>query len=63
MKFLLLNGGLSKSNLTLKFICFGANGVMMLQGSKIRVTMQLKEKHVPFLLVVHSAMHQPNLTV
>jgi len=37
MKFLLLYGGLSKFDLALKLICFGANGVMPFQGSKFFV--------------------------
>ncbi len=32
-------------------------------GSKTRVTMQLKEKHVPFLLGVHCATHRTNLNM
>jgi hypothetical protein len=53
VKFLLLYVGLSKSDLALKFVCFVMDGVMIFQGSKIGVTMQLKEKHVPFYCATH----------
>jgi hypothetical protein len=53
VKSLLLYGGLLEFDLALKLICFGVDGVMMFQGSKTKVTVQLKEKHVPFLLGVH----------
>ncbi len=39
VEFLLLYGGILESNLALKLVCFGTDGVMMFQGSKIRVIM------------------------
>jgi hypothetical protein len=37
VEFLLLYGGILESNLALKLVCFGIDGVMMFQGSKTRV--------------------------
>jgi len=37
--FLLTYGGLSKSNLASKLVCFRANGVTTFQGSKTGVSM------------------------
>lgn len=37
-------GGLSKFNVPSKLVSFGANGVIMFQGTKTRVTKQLKDK-------------------
>ncbi len=37
--FLLTYGGLSKSNLASKLVCFGVNGVTTFQGSKTSVSM------------------------
>ncbi len=55
--------GILESNLALKLVCFGMDGVTTFQGSKIGVIMQLKEKHVPFLLGVYYVMHRINLIV
>jgi hypothetical protein len=37
MDSLLTYGGISKSDLTSKLVCFGANGVTTFQGSKTNV--------------------------
>ncbi len=50
-------GGLLKSNIAKKLVCFGVHGVIVFQGTKIGVTEQLQEKHVPFLIGVHCVVH------
>ncbi len=60
---LFLHGGLSKSNMALKLICFGTNNVTTFHSLKTRVIVQLKEKHMPFLLGVHCVVHRTNLVV
>lgn len=42
-------GGLCDGDSTSKLVYFGANGVMVFQGLKIGVTIQLEEKHVLYV--------------
>jgi hypothetical protein len=63
MDALLQYGGLFESNLGFKLMCFGTNGVIVFQGSKLDVIMQLKEKHAPFMLGVHYVACMINLVV
>ncbi len=39
-------GGLLKSNIARKLVCFGVDGVIVFKGTKIGVIGQLQEKHV-----------------
>jgi len=34
-------------------MCFGVDGITIFQGTKIRVIIQLKEKHTPYFIGVH----------
>jgi hypothetical protein len=61
MDFLFTYGGFSKFDLVSKLVCFGANEVTTFWGSKTSVIVQLKEKHMPFMLGVHYVTHQTNL--
>ena len=42
-------GGLDTATVARKLLCFGADGVSMMQGHRIGVTTQLKEKFAPFM--------------
>ncbi len=39
--------GLNETNLANKLVCFGANGVTILQGVKNGVIAQIMQKHAP----------------
>jgi len=56
-------GGLCDGDLASKLVYFGANGVMVFQGLKIGVTIQLVEKHVLFVTSIHCMAHRCNLTM
>ncbi len=60
---LLTYNGLLEFDLAFKLVCFGVDGVTTFQGSKIGVTVELKENHAPSMLGVHCAAHQINLVV
>jgi hypothetical protein len=61
--YLLNYNSLSEFDLASKLVCFGVDGVTTFQGSKIGVTMELKENHAPLMLGVHCAAHEINLVV
>jgi hypothetical protein len=54
---LIVFGGLLNVDIVNKVDCFGTNGVTMFQGSKIGVTIQLKNKHNPFIVGIHCMTH------
>jgi hypothetical protein len=55
--------GLPPSEIAKKLISFGANGVLVFQGVRTGVTVQLKENHSPFVLEMHCMSHRTNLAV
>jgi hypothetical protein len=63
MGSLLIYNGLSDFPLASKLVCFGIDGLITFQGSKISVIVQLKENHAPLMLGVHYVAHQINLVV
>jgi hypothetical protein len=56
-------GGLPPSEIAGKLISFGADGVSVFQGVRTRVTVQLKDSHVPFVMGIHCMSHRTNLAV
>jgi len=54
-------GGLDVESIANKLISFGADGASTLQDSRSGVTLQIKEKHAPFLIGVHCVAHRCNL--
>jgi hypothetical protein len=48
--FLAIFGGMSKIDIANKVVCFGDDGVIVFQGLKISVIVQLISKHPTFLL-------------
>ncbi len=50
-------GGLIQEERTKRLICFGAYGASILQGCPISVTIQLKEKFAPCMMVQHCMAH------
>jgi len=50
-------GGLNKENLFKKLLHFGADGMNVFQGSKIKVTKQIKGSWAPFSMGVHCVTH------
>jgi hypothetical protein len=54
---------MSKFDIANKVVCFGANGVIIFQGLEIGVTIQLVNKHCPFVVGIHSMAHWCNLVV
>jgi hypothetical protein len=63
MASLLQYGGLSKTNMASKLIMFSANDMLIFQGAKTNVIIQLKEKCTPFMFKVHCVARQTNLTI
>jgi hypothetical protein len=54
MNFMMKGGGLNKEELSKKFLCFGANGMNVFKGGKIKVTKQIKDSWAPFFMGVHA---------
>jgi hypothetical protein len=55
--------GVSVEVLGTKLISIGADGNNVFQGSRIGVTIQMKETTAPFLMGVHCFAHRTNLDV
>ncbi len=55
--------GLLVVDLANKVVCFGANDVIVFQGLKAGVTIQLMNKHNPFIVGIHCMAHQCNLAM
>jgi hypothetical protein len=53
MEALQKGGGLSYVSITHKLLCFGANGVITFQGTKIGVNKQINTNYEPFSIGVH----------
>ena len=56
-------GGLSRSELASKLLCFGSDNVSTFQGSKTGVSTQICEKWAPFSLGMGCCGHRVNLCV
>ncbi len=56
-------GGLSEVNIARKLICFSVDEVTIFHRVKSGVTIQLMQKHVPFVSDVHYMVHCTNLVV
>jgi hypothetical protein len=54
---LVVFGGMSKIDIANKVVYFGANFVIVFQGLKIGVTIELVNKHYPFVVKIHSVAH------
>jgi hypothetical protein len=63
MNSMMKDGRSSKEELSKKLLCFGANGVNMFQGGKIKVTKQIKDSWAPFSMGVHCVAHCINLVM
>jgi hypothetical protein len=61
MDSLPIYGGLFEGDLASSLVCFTVDGVTIFQGLKIRVTLQLTDKHVPFGTRLHYIEHKCNL--
>jgi hypothetical protein len=57
MEALQKGGGLSYVFITHKLLCFGANGVITFQGTKISVIKQINTNYALFSIGVHSMVH------
>jgi len=53
--------GLLKKKTSTRLICFGANRTFLLQGCYTRMTFQMKEKHVIYMMGQHCMTHKMNL--
>jgi hypothetical protein len=60
---MVLYGGLILETMASKLITFGADKVNVFQGVRIRVTIQLKDQNVPFMIRIHCTTHRTNLVV
>jgi hypothetical protein len=56
-------GGLSNEDLASKLVFFAIHGMIIFQGMKTRVIMQLIEKHAPFVTKIHYMAHRCNLAM
>jgi len=56
-------GGLLVVDVANKVVCFGVDSVTIFQGLKIGVTIQLMNKHNPFIVSIHCMAHWRNLVV
>jgi hypothetical protein len=60
INFMMEGGGLSKEELSKKLLCFAVDGVNMFQGSKTKMTKQIKDSWTPFSMDVHCVAHHIN---
>ncbi len=61
MEMLTIGGGFIKNQITQKFICFGANGVNVFQGTKNGVTKYIHDTYALHSIKVHCMTHHINL--
>jgi len=61
--FLVVFSGMSKIDIATKVVCFGVNGVIIFHGLITGVTIQLVNKHCPFVVGIHFMAHFCNLVV
>jgi len=55
--------GMKDANLAHKLVCFGIDKIIIFQGAKIGMTIQLMQKHTPYLSGVHYMAHYTNIIV
>jgi hypothetical protein len=63
MNFMMRSGGVSKEELSKNLLCFGADGMNVFQGSKTKMTKQIKDSWAPISMGVHCVAHHTNLAV
>ncbi len=63
LQSLLIQGGLTEIKIGKKLVSIGANGGSMFTRCRTGVLVQMKEKLVPYLVVVHCCAHPTNLTI
>ncbi len=63
LQTLLIQGGLTKVEIGKKMVSIGANGGSMFTRHRTNVSVQMKEKLAPYLVVVHCCAHHINLTI
>ncbi len=56
-------GGLTQEETTKRLICFGIDGASIFQGCRTKVTFQLKEKFVPYMVGQYCMAHRTNLAI
>jgi len=61
--FLLVFGGMSKSDIANIVVCFGVNNVIIFQNLKISVIVQLVNKHCLFVVRIHCMAHWCNFVI
>ncbi len=61
--FLVVFGGMSKSDIANIVVCFGVNDVIIFQNLKISVIVQLVNKHCLFVVRIHCMAHWCNFVV
>ncbi len=55
--------GMKDANLAHKLVCFGIDKIIIFQGAKIGMTIQLMQKHTSYLNGVHYMAHYTNIIV
>lgn len=63
VKNLLVERGFTKVEIGRKLVFIGVNGGSIFYGCKIGLSMQLKDKLTPYLVVVYCCAHHINLVV
>ncbi len=56
-------GGMNKTKMTNKLVCFGVYGMTTFQGVKFGVLIELMQKHIPFVSDVNNMAHHTNLVI
>jgi hypothetical protein len=56
-------GGMNKTKVAYKLVCFGVHGMTTFQGVKFGVTTKLMQKHIPFVSDVNNMAHHTNLVI
>jgi len=63
LQTVLIQGGLIEVEIGKKLVSIGANGGSMFTRCRTSVSMQMKEKLAPYLVVMHCCAHHTNLTI
>jgi hypothetical protein len=56
-------GGLFEGDLASRLLCLAIDGMIIFQGLKVKVIMQLIDKHAPFVIGFHCMAHKCNLAM
>ncbi len=56
-------GGMNKTKVANKLVCFGVYGMTTFQGVKFGVTAELMQKHIPFVSDVNNMAHHTSLVI